>query len=135
LPVLAAAAAAPRGPSLALEVALASSSVPEAAQARLLARARARGHLPVIVSLVVALPAGRHEPTSAEIAAAQARLLADLGVAAAGDGGLVGPGVGNVKLFEGIPYLALTASPAALERLLGHPLVESVREDAAAAPQ
>ena len=67
LPVLAAAivAAAPRGPSLALEAALASSSVPEAAQAALLARARARGRLPVIVSLAVAPSADRHGSTPA----------------------------------------------------------------------
>lgn len=130
-------ATAPPRPSLALELVLAS--VPEAMKAALLERARARGYLPVIVGLAVTPTLGGSEPTPAEasaheraVAAARARLLADLGVVVAGGGSLAGPGISNVKLFEAIPFLALTASPAALERLLGHPLVGSVREDATA---
>lgn len=108
------------------------AAAPESAQAMLLARARARGRLPVIVGLAVPA-AGGTEPGEAEIAKAQARLLADLGVADTGSG-FAGPGIGNVKLYAAIPFLALTAEPEALARLLRHPLVVSAQEDTAAPP-
>ena len=73
-------------------------------------------------------------PPGTELGTTRSRLLEDLGVTAAGDGSLAGPGITNVKLFETIPFLALTAEPAALERLLNHPLVDSVQGDAAAPP-
>jgi hypothetical protein len=118
-------AAIPR-PGTALEVAMTAATVPEDIRATLLAKARARGRLPVLIGLTGASPGA--------VEAARARLLADLGVTAGPDGSLAGPGISNVKLFETIPYLALTAEPAALERLLAHPSVASVQEDATAAP-
>jgi hypothetical protein len=102
------------------------AAVPDATRAALLARARALGRLPVIVGLAIS--------PGSELGPARARLLGDLGVAPLGDGSLAGPGVTNVKPFATIPFLALTVEPAALERLLAHPLVDSVQEDAAAAP-
>jgi hypothetical protein len=115
-------------------------AVPESAKARLLELARMRGRLPVIVGLAVPFRSedevGPAESASREAAIrrTRAQLLKDLGVVAARDGSLSGPGIGNVKLFETIPFLALTAEPEALERLLAHPLVDSVQEDATAAP-
>jgi hypothetical protein len=103
------------------------AAVPDPTRAALLARARALGRLPIIVGLAI--------PRGSELGAARARLLGDLGVTVtAGDGSLASPGVTNVKPLETIPFLALTVEPAALERLLAHPLVDSVQEDAAAPP-
>lgn len=106
------------------------TSMPAAAQAELLDRARERGRLAVIVGL-----AGP-DATRSETAMIQVRdrLLRDLDVAAAADGSLAGPGITNVKLFRAIPFLALTVEPDALARLLAHPLVASVQEDAAVPP-
>jgi hypothetical protein len=115
-------------------------AVPESTKARLLELARMRGRLPVIVGLAVPFRSedevGPAETAAREAAMtrARARLLKDLGVVAARDGSLSGPGIINVKLFETIPFLALTAEPEALERLLAHPLVDSVQEDATVAP-
>lgn len=95
----------------------------------LLREAEERGRLPVIVGLVV--PAGADDLV---VAAARARLLRDLEIAERSDGTLAGPGLANVKLFETIPFLAVVAEPDAVRRLLDHPLVASVHEDAAAAP-
>ena len=99
----------------------------------LLDRARARGRLPVLVSLRMPAGAGGADVT-AEIARRRALLLADLGVAAGAGGALTGPGITNVKPFATIPFVALTVDPAALERLLRHPLVASVAEDRAVPP-
>jgi len=119
----------------------------EDAKARLLAQATARGELPVIVGFVVAdLPVDEEgadvrppDPTEAEqrrtaIARVRARLLAELGVRADRRGVLSGPGVHTVKVYETIPFLALTVEPEPLARLLANPLVSSVQPDAAVPP-
>jgi hypothetical protein len=115
------------------------ASVPESTKARLLELARIRGRLPVIVGLAVPLRSEELGPAEfaeqeAAMARVRARLLNDLGIVAASDGSLSGPGITNVKLFETIPFVALTAEPESLERLLAHPLVESVEEDVAVPP-
>lgn len=116
------------------------ASMPESTKARLLELARSRGRLPVIVGLAVPMRSedelGPAESAAQQAAMARARaqLLKDLGIVAASDGSLSGPGITNVKLFETIPFLALTVEAGALERLLAHPLVESVQEDAAVPP-
>lgn len=101
----------------------------DATRTTLLRDAEERGRLPVIVGLVV--PAGADDRA---VAAARARLMRDLEVVERNHGTLAGPGLTNVKLFETIPFLAVVAEPDALQRLLDHPLVASVQEDAAAAP-
>ena len=100
-----------------------------AARQALLDQARAQGELPVIVRLAVPSPAPGEPPDEAAIAAATARLLAALGVAPSPDGSLAGPGIQNVKPFATIPYLALTADPAAIARLLAQPAVLTVEPD------
>jgi hypothetical protein len=111
------------------------AGIPEQQQVMLLQRARALGRLPVIVGLAVPPEGGEPGPDEeAAIARAQARLLQDLGVAAGPDGSLAGPGITNVKPFATIPYLALTAEPGALAKVLRHPLVASAQEDATLAP-
>jgi hypothetical protein len=105
------------------------SATPDATRTTLLSKAKDRGRLPVIVGLAV--PEGAD---GRAVAAAQARLLRDLEVVERRDGTLAGPGLTSVKLFETIPFLAVVAEPYALQRLLDHPLVVSVQEDAAVAP-
>jgi hypothetical protein len=120
-------------PNRVLAEALVMATIPESRRRELLERARQLGRLPVIVGL--RLPPGAEGPAEAEaIASVRSRLLQDLGVTQAADGGLAGSGITNVKLFGTIPFLALTAEPEALERLLQHSLVESVQEDTVAAP-
>ena len=113
------------------------AAIPESTRTRLLELARIRGQLPVIVGFAV--PLSQDEPVQsaaqqANMACARAQLLKDLGIVATSNGSLSGPGITNVKLFETIPFLALTAEPQALEHLLAHPLVESVQEDVAVPP-
>ena len=116
------------------------ASIPESTKARLLELARSRGRLPVIVGLAVPMRSedelgpAESKAQQAAMARARAQLLKDLGIIAASDGSLSGPGITNVKLFETISFLALTVEAGALERLLAHPLVESVQEDAAVPP-
>lgn len=104
-------------------------ATPDATRRALLSKAKDNARLPVIVGLVV--PAGADDRA---VAAARARLMRDLEVVERNHGTLAGPGLTNVKLFETIPFLAVVAEPDALQRLLDHPLVASVQEDAAAAP-
>jgi hypothetical protein len=118
---------------------LTMASIPDDVSAALLEQARTRGRLPVIVGLAVPPPenAGPVPDEAVEKAAidmVRAQLLRDLGVVAGADGTLTGPGITNVKLFDAIPFLALTAEPEALARLLRHPAVTSVQEDATMAP-
>jgi hypothetical protein len=96
-------------------------------------QAKARGRLPVLVGLRLARPGTRADPT-AEIAQIRAALFDDLAIARTADGEMAGPGIANVKSFASIPFVALTVDPAALDRLLGHPLVVSVAEDTAVPP-
>jgi hypothetical protein len=96
-------------------------------------RARARGRLPVLVGLRMPPDSSATDPT-AEVARLRAVLFADLGIVPTERGVLAGPGITNVKPFASIPFLALTVDPAALERLLRHPLVASVVEDTAVPP-
>ena len=96
-------------------------------------QARARGRLPVLVGLRLAQAGTRADPT-AEIAKVRTALFADLAIAPTANGALAGPGIDNVKAFASIPFVALTVDPAALDRLLGHPLVVSVAEDTAVPP-
>ena len=116
------------------------AAAPESTKTRLVESARIRGRLPVIVGFAVPIrPEAELRPAEsaaqqAAMTRARARLLRDLDVVAASDGSLSGPGITNVKLYETIPYLALTAEPEALQRLLAHPLVESVQEDAEMPP-
>jgi hypothetical protein len=112
--------------------------IPESTKMRLLELARIHGRLAVIIGLAVP---SRSEDEPARLAAQQestarvrAQLLKDLSIVATNDGSLSGPGITNVKLFETIPFLALTAEPGALEHLLAHPLVESVQEDSTVPP-
>lgn len=114
------------------------AAIPESTRTRLLELARSRGQLPVIVGFAVPLRS-EDEPVQsaaqqANMARARAQLLKDLSIVATSNGSLSGPGITNVKLFETIPFLALTAEPEALEHLLAHPLVESVQEDVAVPP-
>lgn len=102
----------------------------EETRMRLLDRVRRRGRLPVVLGLKLPEVATRQ----AAIAQAGEQLLADLRVRRQADGSLAGPGIANVKLFATLPFLALTATPEALEGLLRHPLVASAQEDRAAGP-
>ncbi|MFO1128265.1 MAG: hypothetical protein U1E66_07560 [Rhodospirillales bacterium] len=111
------------------EIAMARATGP--ASQRLIEVARERGRLPVLIELAMTGPAA-DEP--AAIARAQHRLLTDLGVTAAADGTLAGPGITGVKLYETIPFIALTADADALERLMRSRLVVSVQEDSAVPP-
>ena len=101
------------------------------ASQRLLDLARRRGRVPVIVGLAV--PAASADDEAA-IARAQRQFLAELGVVAAADGSLAGPGITGVKLYEAIPFIALTADADALERVLRNRLVVSIQEDTAVPP-
>lgn len=111
---------------------------PTAATAALLGRAQERGQLRLIVGLREQ-PAGGLAPQTAAaqratLAASQRALLADIGARPQRDGSLAGAGVQATTLFATIPYLALTADPAALQRLLTDPRVASVQEDVAVPP-
>lgn len=108
------------------------ANVADASSQRLLDLARRRGRLPVIVGLAAAGASADDE--EAAIARTQRQLLADLGVVAAADGSLAGPGITGVKLYETIPFLALTVDADALARLIRNPLVVSIREDSAVPP-
>lgn len=94
----------------------------------LLARAAGSGGLPVIVGFQAdllaegALSAPQLARQQQVIAAGQEALLATLG------------STPNLKRFESVPYLALTASPEQLRRLLGDPMVTSIDEDLASPP-
>jgi hypothetical protein len=112
--------------------------IPESTKTRLLELARMHGRLPVIVGLAVPLRS-EDEPAQsavqqASMARVRAQLLKDLSIVATSDGSLSGPGITNVKLFETIPFLALTVEPEALQHLLAHPLVESIQEDSPVPP-
>ena len=107
------------------------SPAPGSSYQRLLDLARRRGRVPVIVGLAVAAAEADDE---AAIARTQRQLLADLGVAAGADGSLAGPGITGVKLYETIPFIALTADADALRRLMRHRLVVSIVEDSAVPP-
>lgn len=115
-------------------------------KAHLTALVRSRGELAVIVGFAVpgvrsdAGDAGTPPDPEQErqdqgaIARVRTQLLTDLGVRPDRHGGLSGPGIHGVKLFEMIPFVALTADPQALERVLTNPLVESVQPDTAVPP-
>ncbi len=111
-----------------------------------MAQVRSRGELAVIIGFAVpglrSDAGGASTPFDPEqekrdqgaIARVRKQLLTDLGVHPDHRGGLSGPGIHGVKLFETIPFLALTADPQALERVLVNPLVESVQRDTAVPP-
>ncbi len=110
-------------------------STPGSSPQRLLDLAHRRGRLPVIVGLaIVGAGAGAGGDDAAAIARTQRQLLADLGVVTTADGGLAGPGITNIKLYEAIPFIALTVDADALGRLLRHRLVVSIQEDIAVPP-
>jgi len=96
--------------------------------AALLARAGARGQLPVIVGLEMAfaaegtLAAADAAAQRARIATAQEALLALLAAPA------------GVKRYATIPFMALVADPADLARILAAPGVASVVEDVPVPP-
>ena len=77
--------------------------------------------------------AGTRADPTAEIAQIRTALFADLAIAPTANGAMAGPGIANVKAFASIPFVALIVDPAALDRLLGHPLVVSVAEDTGSA--
>jgi hypothetical protein len=124
-----------------------SSGLDGETKARLLALAQQRGALSVIVGFTVpGLPGPDEElatsPGPADDAARQAaikqvreRLLTDLGVQADDQGGLSGAGLQRIKLFTTIPFVAVTAEPEALARLMAHPLVSSMQVDDALPPR
>lgn len=127
-------------------VAAAMPPLDEEHKARLMALARARGELSVIVGFAVPGvqsdgPDASAPPDSAQeqhdqaaIARTRTKLLTDLGVHTDRQGVSSGPGIHGVKLFETIPFVALTVTPQALERVLANPLVESVQSDTAVPP-
>jgi hypothetical protein len=98
---------------------------------RLVDLARHRGPLPLIVGLAIAEGSADDE---AAIKRAQQQLLADLGVAPGADGTLAGPGITGVKLYETIPFLALTADAEAIGRIMRNRLVASAQVDRAIPP-
>jgi hypothetical protein len=115
-------------PGKAAETAVANVTDPSSQ--RLLDLARRRGRLPVIVGLAVEDASGDEAATRR----AQQQLLADLGVTAGSDGTLAGPGITGVKLYETIPFLALTADAEAIARIIRNRLVVSIQEDSAVPP-
>lgn len=94
----------------------------------LLGRARSLGSLPVIVQVDAdfvpegELAAPQLTRQQSGIASRQQAVLGRLASAQ------------NVKRFETVPYLALTATPADLQQLLGDPAVVSIIEDVAVPP-
>ncbi|MFO1154653.1 MAG: hypothetical protein U1E42_13470 [Rhodospirillales bacterium] len=104
---------------------------PSSQSQRLLDLARQRGRLPIIVELAVTGAAADDE---AAIRRAQQHLLADLGVTTGADGNLTGPGVSGVKLYETMPFLALTADAQAIDHLIRNQLVVRIQEDSPVPP-
>lgn len=98
----------------------------------LVERARQSGAVSVIVGFA---PAGATMPEEAAIADARGALYRALGVAPGVDGVLGGPGIGRVRAYATIPFIAMTVDAVALERILSQPMVTSVDEDLTAAPQ
>jgi hypothetical protein len=88
----------------------------------LLAKALRQGTLRVIVEV---LPDGPPPPTREAIAQAQDRVLLEL----------AGTNHRVVRRFATIPFLGLTVSADALQRLAGSLFVASIREDMVLRPQ
>ena len=89
--------------------------------AGLRARAAREGAVRVIVTLAVA---GGQRPAEAAIRDAQERLI----------GELQGTRYADLRRFQSVPQLALTAGPDALEVLFASPLVAAVQPDSLAKP-
>lgn len=94
--------------------------------AALVRRAQESGTVAVIVGFSV--PDGRDD--EAAIAHARAALYRALKIEADAAGVLRGPGIGHVKSFATIPYVAMTLDAAAIGRLVQLPQITSVRADA-----
>lgn len=102
------------------------------AGADLVERARRSGSVSVIVGFA---PTGTPSGGEAAIAAAREALYRALDIARGADGVLGGPGIERVVSYTTIPFVAMTVDAAALERILGQPMVTSVGEDLTAVPQ
>lgn len=89
--------------------------------AGLRARAARDGAVRVIVTLAIA---GAQPPAEAAIRDAQERLIS----------ALQGTRYADLRRYQSVPQLALTAGPDALEVLFGSPLVAAVEPDSLAKP-
>lgn len=116
------------------------TDMPVAKAESLIARARERDHLRVIVGLREemldedALDPRQAEAQRARLRSNQQGLLADLGTWRQQNGSLAGQGAPAVTLFETIPFLAMNADAATLQSLLDDPRVDSVQEDVPVPP-
>jgi hypothetical protein len=102
----------------------------DAAAAALVARAHERGVLRVIVGLRETL-ANEELLAPAQAKAQRARLRASQQAVLEAT---AGPGVSGITLFDTIPFVALNADAATVQRLLADPRVSSVQEDVPVPP-
>jgi len=91
------------------------------AEGDLRARAARDGAVRVVVTLAVA---GAQPPAVEAVRETQERLI----------GALQGTRYSDLRRYQSVPQLALTAGPDALEVLLASPLVTAVRADSLAKP-
>ena len=105
---------------------------PSAAAETLLARTQEKGQFRVIVGIREqllnedGLAAQQVEAQRARLRASQQSLLADLGTSQQEND--------SVALFDTIPFLAMNADAATLQRLLDNPQVDSIQEDVPVPP-
>lgn len=108
------------------------TAAPSAAAEALLARTQERGRLRMIVGIREqllnedGLAAQQVEAQRARLRASQQSLLADLGTSQQESD--------SVALFDTIPFLAMNADAATLQRLLDNPQVKSIQEDVPVPP-
>lgn len=118
------------------------AAAPAGAAVALLALARERGQVRVIVGLRDPLsepgPPDRSRPEAeapgSSPRAAQWSLLAELGAYKQLSGAYVEQGMQGVTLFDSMAAVAMSVEPAMLQRLLASPRVASVLEDVAVPP-